>query len=267
MTFDKIKDTFREIMAIPSVEERRKRADKFYANIEHVYVNRELWKIARDPYYASMYLMSPSLLEDAGFFKDNIETYPTIDTLKGSPLVVIPTNKIVSSRIGKKIILVSTGAYSPIHEGHVEMMEIAKKELKSRGYDVIGGYIAPDNQSYVKSKYGVSIMPAVERLERCEEMLRESPWLMVDRFGLYHTTKDVNFTEIIYHLEKFFPDVTIGYVYGSDNAGFGRVFHVKNVGICVNRSNGRKKFDSFKVELANEKMSFLLMNLTDRFSV
>ena len=47
----------------------------------------------------------------------------------------------------KNIILVTTGGFSPIHEGHLHTLNIAKKELEKKGYHIAGGYLSPSHES------------------------------------------------------------------------------------------------------------------------
>ena len=54
--------------------------------------------------------------------------------------------------IRKTAILLSTGAMNPIHLGHIESMNLAKHRLREEGYLVIGGFISPSHEGYVKPK-------------------------------------------------------------------------------------------------------------------
>ena len=45
-----------------------------------------------------------------------------------------------SSRDKKIVVLVATGAFAPIHFGHLTMFDVARKELERLGYYIVAGY-------------------------------------------------------------------------------------------------------------------------------
>ena len=74
-----------------------------------------LEKLNREPFYNKF---DPSTVEDAGYFEDN--NNEPIDWELHTNLLCTPINFLKSDNSGnKKCILISTGAFSPIHTGHV----------------------------------------------------------------------------------------------------------------------------------------------------
>jgi nicotinic acid mononucleotide adenylyltransferase len=57
-----------------------------------------------------------------------------------------------SATLSQPCVLMSLGAYNPIHRGHVKMFYHAKNWLASKNHDVIAGYAIPRNYNYVQSK-------------------------------------------------------------------------------------------------------------------
>jgi len=53
---------------------------------------------------------------------------------------------------GPKAVLVLTGALSPVHVGHVASLDIARAVLEAEGLAVLGGFLSPSHESYVRPK-------------------------------------------------------------------------------------------------------------------
>jgi nicotinic acid mononucleotide adenylyltransferase len=244
-----------KVMAIGDVSERRAAADNLYAS--HLSLATEadtlLWKIARDPYYPQTYLRyGNKVMVEAGFFDDQIPLtkngIPVADVAK----FLTPKSKInIDPSSKKNIVVVLTGAFCPIHKGHVEILEIARKELEERGYHVAGGYVCPDNQTYIVRKYKKDLLSEKKRVALCEKMVKDSEWIDVSKLGMYGFAKDVNYTEIIYHMQQTFSECSIAYVYGSDNAGFSWLFEDGNVGVCIKRDEDGGKFEKYQEMFEN----------------
>lgn len=167
-------------------------------------------------------------LEEAGWFQE-VNSNPDKFGLLWS---MTPTYKLLDPQDDRDIILVSTGGYAPIHDGHVAMMEAAKAHMESRGFRVRGGYVSPGHDEYVVSHKGVQIF-APERLAYANKRLKDHLWLMVDPWEAIGCNCAVNFTSVIDHLEKLLG-CQVCYVVGSDNARFSLAF--KNQGLlCVVR--------------------------------
>src|SRR5690348_9726623 len=60
----------------------------------------------------------------------------------------------VSSGKGPIVLLVLSGSFNPVHEMHIQTMELARSELIKIGYQVPAGWIAPSSEQYVGGKLG-----------------------------------------------------------------------------------------------------------------
>ncbi|MCC6643440.1 hypothetical protein IT411_01705 [Candidatus Peregrinibacteria bacterium] len=207
------------------------------------------WKILRDSYYRPLYDQSRSLkyVYDAGFFVDRLlpEQVGILQMDKG--LLTTPFHKITAN-LGnlkadqKPVVLLTTGGFSPIHHGHLSLMETAKVKLEEKGMTVVGGYFSPSHDDYVSTKYGGEAeLNSAHRIYLARVAVNDSDWLMVDPWEASYVPTDVNFTDVIerlqtylrYHLER--EDLEVFYVFGADNGKFARVFKDRNGCVCVTR--------------------------------
>ncbi|RKV77721.1 MAG: hypothetical protein D8H99_51830 [Streptococcus sp.] len=82
--------------------------------------------------------------------------------------------------------LLTTGCFSPLHEGHIHMMNEAKKWLEDRGDVVDYGAFILAHQSYIDEKHGRHTLE--ERQFLAQELVGDYTWLHVDvRANLYYT--------------------------------------------------------------------------------
>ena len=160
--------------------------DIAYSKIENKTDEVKLaWKILRDEYYSEIYkkYLSIDIVIKAGFILDNIDL-EDIDYYNLNFLTT-PVSKIIENMKDKDIknpvVLLTTGGFDPIHEGHLYMMDFAKKVLEKNGYNVVGGYLSPSHESYVSTKPYYKIN-SYERLDLCQECVKDSKWLMIDPF-------------------------------------------------------------------------------------
>jgi len=81
----------------------------------------------------------------------------------------------------KRVVLISTGSYCPVHRMHLECFEIAKKELeKNHAFLVVAGYLSPSHDRYVTGKMvrnGYSSIRGDDRYEMVRLSSLDSPWL------------------------------------------------------------------------------------------
>jgi nicotinic acid mononucleotide adenylyltransferase len=59
------------------------------------------------------------------------------------------------------------GSFNPIHLGHLESMNLAKKETEQQGYRVISGYLAISTDEWVQKKGKETAIPFKHRREMC----------------------------------------------------------------------------------------------------
>ena len=186
------------------------------------------WKIARDRLYRPLYetLGLKGILE-AGFFFDSTETDMPLDDVSW---LCTPLSKIEQgTQAGRNVVLLSTGAFSPIHKGHIHMMESAKQSLLDRGENVIGGYLSLGHDGYVQQKLGAQSIPAAHRMWLCSLALETSSWLMVDPWEALARSTYVNLSDVYIRLLNYLhhhidEQLDLVYVCGGDNAHLALAF-------------------------------------------
>ncbi len=240
--------------------------DIAYSKIENKTDEVKLaWKILRDEYYSEIYkkYLSIDIVIKAGFILDNIDL-EDIDYYNLNFLTT-PVSKIIENMKDKDIknpvVLLTTGGFDPIHEGHLYMMDFAKKVLEKNGYNVVGGYLSPSHESYVSTKPYYKIN-SYERLDLCQECIKDSNWLMIDPWESIYVKTYINFTDIIQRLEQYLrkhvnPNIQVAYVFGGDNSEFMYCFENKGIGICIEREGYSEKFNQIKNKCKGKNNFFI----------
>ena len=223
------------------------------------------WKILRDRFYCDVYKKTKSIdaCVDAGFIKDSINL-KNIDYYK-LDLLTTPISKIIQNIKSKQnpVVLLSTGGFHPIHDGHIEMFELAKKVLQQNGYDVVGGYFSPSHEHYVKNKPNFKISTP-KRIENCWQKIENSNWLMIDPWESLYAPTYINFTDVITRLELYLKkhinqNIKVAYVFGGDNVGFVDCFENRGLAVCVERNLKNKQFFE-KMQQNTSKNVFFVEN-------
>ncbi len=206
-------------------------------------------KIRDDSYYGPLYDRTCDMdrLVRAGFFDDGLSPERVDELRNDTRFLTTPLHKITMNLRGRPVektysVLVTTGAFSPIHMGHIAMMEQAHKVLTEMGEIVVGGFVAPGHDSYVSAKRnGEAAMNAAKRIEIARVSLDDSSWLMVDPWPALYVETEINFTTILERTDNYLRrhlsayTVRIWYVYGQDNQGFSEAFRAKLGAVCVER--------------------------------
>jgi nicotinic acid mononucleotide adenylyltransferase len=121
-------------------------------------------------------------------------------------------------------VILTTGAMNPGHKGHVHVVKQAQKRLIAAGYKVVGSWISPSNEEYLKEKFaheeGV-ILPASLRLELLEEMTRTEPTIEVGKWEVENLQREgacqyFKFPEVCQKLGEFLRANSI-YSYGGSH--------------------------------------------------
>ena len=226
---------------------------------------KRAWKILRDEYYSEVYkkYLDIDTVIKAGFILDNLELeemdYYNLDFL------TTPVSKIIKnidkSNPKNPVVLLTTGGFDPIHDGHLYMMEFAKKTLEKNGYDVVGGYFSPSHESYVSTKPYYKIN-TYERVSLCQEVIKDSNWLMIDPWESMYCKIYINFTDIIQRLESYLnkhisDKIKVAYVFGGDNSEFMYCFENKGIGVCVEREGYSKIFNEMKSKIKGRNNFFI----------
>ncbi|CAA0410069.1 Cytidyltransferase-like domain [Arabidopsis suecica] len=74
------------------------------------------------------------------------------------------------------VVLVATGSFNPPTFMHLRMFELARDNLHSKGFHVLGSYMSPVNDAYKKK----GLLSAEHRLEMCNLACHNSDFVMVD---------------------------------------------------------------------------------------
>lgn len=223
------------------------------------------WKILRDKYYSGVYrkYLSIETVVKAGFILDSLEL-EDMDYYNLN-LLTTPVSKIIENMEGKNVVkpvvLLTTGGFDPIHEGHLYMMDFTKKVLEKNGYSVVGGYFSPSHPSYVSTKPFYKIN-AYQRLDLCQECVKDSNWLMIDPWESIYVKTYINFTDVINRLELYLkkhvsPKIQVAYVFGGDNSEFMYCFENKGIGVCVEREGYSKLFNEMKNKFKGKSNFFI----------
>ena len=224
--------------------------------------NRLAWKVLRDAFYAKAcaHLPGERALERAGFFDDRVDIEADNSRRERPSWRATALHKVLerlreSGDSGPLVVLLSTGAFCPVHSAHLEMMELARDALERRGSIVLGGYLSPSHDAYVALKCGAHALDARHRLSLCEEAVRGSDWLMADGWEALENDQELNFTDVIVHLEDYLAThvpchrpIRIVYVFGGDNARFARTFLERGACVCINRPGYEQAFEAVRAE-------------------
>ena len=229
------------------------------------------WKVLRDAYFCGEYKKhgTTERIFESGFFDDGLTPASLRDmdySWARTPIYKIRRNLNRLGRGGRCAVLLMTGAFSPIHKGHVLCMEAAKEELERRHIRVVGGYISPSHDAYVETKDGGRTrLDARKRLALCRMAVKDSRWLMVDGWESLCATVPVTFALVYdrlknYLTRRFHGTMTIDvyFVVGSDNAAYARAFADLGHCVCVERFGYGKKYKQISAELEhNQRIIFV----------
>ena len=83
------------------------------------------------------------------------------------------------SKNNELIILIESGALAPPHKMHIGLMEQVKKyfEEKDNNKKVIGGFIIPSSDNYVKHKLKKDFIPLKHRVNMTKILIKNNDWL------------------------------------------------------------------------------------------
>lgn len=236
---------------------------------------RLLIKALLDPYYHQTLQHYPDLnqLLPAGFFDDTLapSSFDYKEDLFCTPIYKI-LHRFKELKKSKKpfVVMLNTGSYSPIHFGHLQMMESAY-EILSEQYTVLGGYFSPSHDKYVSTKYsGSAAYNSDARIDLCENFIYKHNYLMIDPWEARYNNVSINFTNVIIHLKKllkkYLPvDVQIAYVFGSDNAGFGWAFVKDDISVCFERPGYELAYQIMQQDHNKDNQRHFFINHKENF--
>jgi len=130
----------------------------------------------------------------------------------------------------KNIVLLSTGAYCPVHKMHVDIFVKAKKILEDpplasgiMSVNVVAGYLSPTHDSYVSSKVEsskVRSISGIHRLEMIKLNVQDSEWMDASSWEV-DQYEFIDYPFVYKHFKKELEskfNVEIWYLCGSDHA-------------------------------------------------
>ena len=190
-----------------------------------------------DPFYASVVKrFGLEALHEAGFFDDGSPVGHDMTEKVDDRFLTTPLGKIRNTMHHhgapascRRAVLVASGAFCPIHTGHLHMMESAKRAAERRGWSVVGGFFAPDHDGYVSVKCGDEALSAAERVHLAQVATEDSTWLAVDPWAALYLDRAVNFTDIVRRVARYLrfhlsQEIEVMFVCGGDNHGFSKAF-------------------------------------------
>lgn len=186
-----------------------------------------------------------------------------------------PVQKLISNLYSepnnkKKVVLITTGSFSPIHNIHIDILESAKTFLENNTeFSVIAGFISPSHSDYVKEKMkscGNSENWCIpDRDFLCDVALSKSDWISVDRWE-YQQPTFVDFFTVVKRLKSYLSPLIeepfeVMYVCGEDHFVKCRLYNSENV-IAIKR----KHQCNFRFENNFKKNVFLVDNNNENVS-
>ena len=124
-----------------SIKELKKTKNKKLKKFYNTLINNKLFL----NYYNQC--KSISKIIEAGYFS---EKYPFQKYFEN--IFTTPFNKLNLKKDKVNYILLSTGGFAPIHNGHINLLEESKLYLESQDCHVSGAYISPSHDDYVLQK-------------------------------------------------------------------------------------------------------------------
>lgn len=179
-------------------------------------------------------LGTPTVLGDP-MFQAFASTYPGKDLVRygyyddgvtspdwGPATTPVPVDAVRACKASERpAVLVMTGAMDPMHEGHAEALEIARRRLEGAGFQVVHTHVVPDSHVYARMKRPMGAGSDEERAASvrslgyvCDEDCMRSPGRP-------------NYTSILLHIQHKWQQHGVSpvvfNVVGSDNALFAEV--------------------------------------------
>lgn len=204
-------------------------------------MSEQHWKLQRDLFYRALLShIAPYDLEEAGFFWDTAPIDEPLDDVHWLSTPLTKARQNLKKSIKKPAVLLSTGAFCPPHQGHLNMMAQARACAINHGFDIIAGYLSPGHDEYIRLKCAEQAMEASARLWMCAQATASSDWLDVDAWEALWRPCAVNFTDVIVRLERYLQHhlkrhIPVIYVCGGDNARFALTFATQGHCIVVSR--------------------------------
>jgi hypothetical protein len=75
--------------------------------------------------------------------------------------------------------LVLSGSFNPIHVQHICALDLARQHAQDLEWAVVGGFLAPSSDTYVKAKLGSRALPLERRKRLCQLATEGAGWISV----------------------------------------------------------------------------------------
>ena len=141
----------------------------------------------------------------------------------------------------RRCVVLTTGALSPTHRGHVALLAAARTTLESKGWAVLGGFLSPSHDLYVGPKAaanGSSHANAAHRVAIAELVAAERPWIEVATWEARQAGRWPDFpvvaadcAQTLARRKARLGEVSVFYVCGVD--------HFRKCGLHLGLSSGR----------------------------
>lgn len=115
-----------------------------------------------------------------------------------------------------KIVLVNDGSFNPVHRGHINVTLAAKKFAESMGLDVVGLYMMPKHDDWLKKKFSdpSDMLPGRDRLEMLQDAV-SGTGIEVSDWEIKQSTFASN-QQMRSHFEGQHPGATYVMIVGED---------------------------------------------------
>ncbi len=159
-------------------------------------------------------------------------------------------------------VLLATGAFSPIHRGHLEMFKESKDYLESQGYHVIKGYISPKHNDYVAGKTS-DYLDIDERIELINKSIKDSglDWIEVFDWEARQPSP-MGKRHVVNKIKQLHPGAEVFFICGQDNCPLPSYPGIADMAGFKWVSIKRSGFSSTKVRKAlksNDEEELILM--------
>lgn len=150
-------------------------------------------------------------------------------------------------------IILLPAALCPIHKDHIKIIEIARKHLESKKYNVKHAYLLPSSEQYVNQKTEGHVFDSLEhRVNMCEIAVKDIDWISVLNWGMASGNKAKE------KIEKDNPECKVFIVAGSDTNR-----NKKNKSLIVVHRDWRAPSSTQVRKAIKEKEYDLLKELVD----
>lgn len=210
----------------------------------------------RNPYYGPLYRetvahsdVSTALLKvtRAGYIEETFDSQQT----ESLYLVTAPWDRLIPQReeTNSNAILVLTGSFDPIHHGHVNMMNNARKAVENLGHHVVAGVFSTSHDAYVRGRKTREGIDAHQRgidnsIFIDSHPLNYGQWMIHDIWESQVNPDAVNFTTVLDHIRQAVQsrstkEYRFFFLFGADNSEFASAFqyHENVMPVCLQRGD------------------------------